>query len=718
MEREQTDVIMEKKKRKRERILIAATLVLVLILTVIEANMASSITEIPLMGNVIVFIVINVNVLLILFLLFLVSRNFFKLFLERKRNVLGSKIRYRLVVTLLVFSLVPMVLFFFLSYKLTSSSINRWIGKQVGDGLRGSLSIGREYVTQQEALLKDFLLSAKDRVEEGKQIAPRESPWVPELVVKVGEGGNTYLRGAAEEGGEEVNKYLTGDMPGPLEIRTLEQYIYGAVILSGGGRLAARKEIPPSVYENMKRLTSAYSSYSQVRLLNDPIKATSLGILILISLLIIFTNTWIGFYLARDFSIPLKKLAEGTEMLSEGKEPVEIEYKSDDEFGMLVDSFNRMGKEIIQSRRELERLNRQLESSYYDLSNKAELIEAIISGISTGVITIDKAGKISMMNDVARAILEIEEDATGTSYRELFSQAVYEDLRREVGTLRPGEKETTEKNIRVEFGGTEKYLVVRATILNTESGQYQGTVVTIEDITKIRRIQEITAWREMARKVAHEIKNPLTPIKLSAQRLKKRFGGKVEEEGELFHDCVDTIIDEVDTIGRLVDDFYRFERMPEMKKEVGDMGKLARQVSGNYRELYPHIDFEVIEKESCAPFHFDLAKMKMAFVNLLENSLWAVRQKGGKGKISIILGTQSKGEVASVSVEDNGIGIPQKEKERVFDLYYSGRDGGKGVGLSIVRSIMGEHDGKVYAAHGSSGGARIVMELPARREGQ
>jgi len=715
MEREESRLLSEEKRRKREKILIAVTVLLVLALTLIEGNMASSVSNMPLLGNVIVFIVINVNILLIVFLLFLISRNFFKLFLERKQNVLGSRIRYRLVVTFLVFSLIPMVLFFFLSYKLTTSSINRWIGKQVGEGLKGSASVAREYISEQESLLREFLLRGRERAREGKKIVEEEGVSLPEILVTVEEGRSEYLRGTGEEGGAEFTAYLEKDPVDDFGIHTEGPYTYGFAKMKGGGRIVARKEIPGEVFRNMESISSAYRSYSQVRLLNDPIKATNLGILILVTLLIIFTNTWIGFYLAKDFSIPLKKLAEGTEKLSSAREPVEIEYESDDEFGLLVTSFNRMGKEIITSRRELEKLNRELTSSYYDLSSKAELIEAIITGISTGVLTIDKSGRVSMMNHVARKILEVEGPVEGVAYRELFSQEIYEEIRREAGTLVPGVKETTEKNVRIDLHGELKDLIVRTTILKTADGQYQGTVVTIDDITRIRKMQEISAWREMARRVAHEIKNPLTPIKLSAQRLKKKFSGRLEGEDKLFSECVDTIISEVNTIGNLVDEFYRFARMPGMKKERGDIVSLVKQITANYGELYPAIQFLVHVNGTVPEFEYDMAKMKMVFVNLLENSLWAVKEKGGDGKISFSLDTESSGEVVRVAVEDNGVGIKDEEREKIFDLYYSNRDGGKGVGLSVVKIIMSEHGGKVFASEGKKGGSRIVLELPVKR---
>ncbi len=715
MEREGTRLLPEEKRRKREKILIVVTVLLVLILTLIEGNMASSVTNMPLLGNVIVFIVINVNILLIVFLLFLISRNFFKLFLERKQNVLGSRIRYRLVVTFLVFSLIPMVLFFFLSYKLTTSSINRWIGKQVGEGLKGSASVAREYISEQESLLREFLLRGRERARKGGSILDEGGVFPPEILVRVDGVHSEYRRGSAGEGGEDLATYLEKEPGDDIEIHTEGPYTYGLARTKGGGRIVARKEIPGEVFRDMERISSAYRSYSQVRLLNDPIKATNLGILILVTLLIIFTNTWIGFYLAKDFSIPLKKLAEGTEILSSAREPVEIEYESDDEFGLLVTSFNRMGKEIISSRRELEKLNRELTSSYYDLSSKAELIEAIITGISTGVLTIDKSGRVNMMNDVARKILEVEGPVEGVGYRDLFSQDIYDEIRREVGTLVPGVKETTEKNVRIKLRGELKDLIVRATILKTTDGQYQGTVVTIDDITRIRKMQEISAWREMARKVAHEIKNPLTPIKLSAQRLKKRFSGRVDGEEKVFKECVDTIISEVNMIGKLVDEFYRFARMPGMKKEPGDMVGLVKQITANYGELYPAIVFSVRVKGPIPQFEFDMAKMKMVFVNLLENSLWAVKKKGGKGRITLSLDTESEGETVRVVVEDNGVGIKEEERDRIFDLYYSNRDGGKGVGLSVVKIIMSEHGGKVYAAEGIGEGSRIVLEIPAKR---
>ncbi len=705
--------LFERKKRKVERILIAATVLIVLVLTVVEANIASTVTKIPFLGNVFVFIIINLNIILILFLLYLVSRNFFKLFVERKRNVLGSKIRYKLVVTFLVFSVIPMVLLFFLSYKITRSSIKTYMGSQVGEGMENSIVIAREYVALQERLMGDYL---SNLIGEGTATDPlqvREGPWIPDLLARSDGRVIEPLYGKKEN--YRVNEflsYVSERTDSNLITHTEGDEVFGALKRPDASYLVGVKKIPSEIYGSLSKVSSAFKSYSQVRILTDPIRATNLGFLIMITLIIIFTNTWIGFYLARDFSVPLKKLAEGTERLSGGRDPVVIEYESNDEFGLLVDSFNKMAKEIVQSRVELEKLNRELKNSYDELFTKAEIIEAIIKIISTGVITLDKTGKITIINQVAKDILGVNEDVEGQIYRDVFSRSEYEAIRKGVGGLEPELMETTEKHVSITIGGTKKELIVRAAILKAAQKEYQGVVVTVDDITDIKRMQQIMAWGDVAKKVAHEIKNPLTPINLSAQRLKKKFSGQVYPDGQVFEECVETIISEVEIISQLVDEFYRFARMPETKREEGDIVALGKQIIGNYRELYPDIAFSFAAHGEVPMLNFDQAKFKRVFVNLLENSLWAVRQREGKGAIRLDVGRDGERGVVKICLEDNGIGIADGEHEKVFDLYYSSKKGGKGLGLSIVKAIVDEHGGKVYSEKAMKEGTKIIFELP------
>lgn len=710
---EEERALFEKKKRSTERILIVITVLIVLALTVVEANIASTVTKIPFLGNVFVFIVINLNILLILLLLFLVSRNFFKLFVERKRNILGSKIRYKLVVTFLVFSVIPMVLLFFLSYKITRSSIKTYLGGQVGEGMEHSILVAREYIALQENLMGDFLSSIKVRMAGNSIQGEYAGSWVPDFFAKSdGSRVNALIGQRSDFDIDEFLRFLE-ERPGEDRItHTFGSSIFGSIKGPGTTHLIAAKKIPDEVYQSLSKVSAAFKTYSQVRVLNDPIRATNVGFLIMITLIIIFTNTWIGFYLARDFSVPLKMLAEGTERLSGGREPVVIEYESNDEFGLLVHSFNRMAKEIVHSRAELEKLNVELNNSYHELFAKAEVIEAIIRIISTGVITLDKSGKITTINQVAKDILGISGNLEGQSYRDIFSRSEYDVIRKGVGALKPESKETTEKSVRITIGDAQKELIVRAAILKTAQKEYQGVVITVDDISDIKRMQQIMAWGEVARKVAHEIKNPLTPINLSAQRLKKKFFGRLSGDSQIFEECVDTIISEVETIRQLVDEFYRFARMPETKREEGDISALGKQIIANYKELYPDFDFSFTVDGEVPKMTFDQAKLKRVFVNLLENSIWAVRQKGSRGKVFLDLKYDKAGGAVKIKVEDNGIGIPDKDHERIFDLYFSGKEGGKGLGLSIVKAIVDEHGGRVYSAKGMSGGAQIIIELP------
>ncbi len=705
---------MEKKKRRIERILIVATALLVVGLAFMEGNIASTANKMPFIGNVLVFIVINLNILLLLVLVFLVFRNFFKLFMDRKRAVPGAGIRFKLVLTFVVFSVIPMVLFFYVSYRVTTSSINFWIGRQIGDGFRSAIHIGRTYYEDKKDQLGEIL---RDLSEKERKLGSLE----------IDESYTRMLDGLAVFDGTRL-KVIAGELPAGVEqlLETLKEkktkeiyhrakrFIFGAVKGADGVYLIGSVSIPAEIAQGLDAVGNAYNSYSQLRILNDPIKASNLGILILVALLIVFTNTWIGFYLAKDFTVPLKDLAEGAEKLKDSYEPVRVEYEGRDEIGLLVDSFNRMAEEIVVSRKELEKLNRELERSLFEIATKAELIEAIISHISTGVVTIDKAGYVEIINDVAKKILGFENrDVKGLHYRVLFPPEMYEELRSRIASMEKGEVRTVETTIELMTRKGEQRLLIkgRPILMNQ---QYRGLVITIDDVTEFMKHERARTVSVMARKVAHEIKNPLTPIKLSAQRLMRKFDGQINQEKEVFEECLSTILSSVERIGQLLEEFFRTSGLPETRLTRRNFVSFVRELVDNYKGLHGDVKFNFEADDGLPEFFFDPSKMRSAFINLLNNSIWAVRKKGGDGRITVRL--KRDGDRVRVEVEDNGIGIPEGDHEKIFEFEYSTRKGGLGLGLSIVRTVVSDHGGKVYASKDFKDGALFIMEIPLREE--
>ncbi|RMG59247.1 MAG: PAS domain S-box protein [Deltaproteobacteria bacterium] len=699
----------ERRKKRVERILIAVTAILVVALAILQATVASSVSRIPLVGNVLVFIFINLNVLLILVLFFLVFRNAFRLFLERKRKVPGAGIRFRLVATFVLFSAIPMVIFFYVSYKLTTSSINFWIGRQMGEGFESAIKIAQTYYEDKKSHLTNELNRLVLEIKaNGKGESPNSAlEWT--ALYSPGKGLTTLFGSSPPD----LTYVLDVIGEGKTEeiVHRSSRYIVGARKVEGGTYLLGSVTIPREIERGLDAVGEAYKKYSQVRILNDPIKASNLAILLMVALLIIFTNTWIGFYLARDLTTPLKELAQGVEALSKKGEPFHVDYEREDEIGLLVKAFNRMSEEIVSSRKELEIAHRKLTSQFNELSQKNSLIEAILASITTGVVTIDKSGHVERINEAARMMLGLESvHVEGQHYRSLFPPRLYEKVREKIASLDRKKKVFTASQV-IEGEGGRKHLVLRGCPIFTGK-QYYGIVVTLEDVTEQVEEERLKTVAEMAQKVAHEMKNPLTPIRLMTQRLRKKYGERVGEKE--FDEMVDVILTSVDRISLLVEEFKKTTRLPETRLVKEDFTSFLKNLVESYGLLHPDVTFRFIAEERLPEIFFDPAKMRSAFINLLDNAVWAVRQKGGGGEVTVTL-TAEEGLVR-VKVRDTGVGIPDGFHEKIFDVKFTRREGGLGLGLSIVRSAILDHEGRVYASREVKEGALFVVEFPLKEE--
>lgn len=709
-------------KRRRERIAIGIILVLAAGLTFLEANLAAVGGSVAFTSNIVIFALINLNVILVVLLIFLVTRNLFKLILDRKRNILGAKIRSRLVLIFISFSLVPTILLFFAAANITTTGIKSWIGGRVGVALNEALEIARKNLEDEAislAPLADRTASALARGD-GKLtpgVLPAETgevrrPGVSLLVVgpdRTVESGEpvpsatvqeilSRLKGKEEGGGGRGPETFVG-----------ETYASAVRTLADGRIVIAVHTLSPEESRGVREIAKAYDQYHQVRLLDDPIRASYIATLVLITLLIVFAASWMGIYLAKQITVPVQMLAEGTEKVASGDLDVRLEYRSNDEFGNLVASFNRMTGDLKEMKRNYEETHVSLTSTYEELRRRTRFIETILTHISTGVIVIDRAGRIAMINKVAERLLGIRtEAAVGKPYREVVREEHYEAVRtlsREVGTT-PGR--TLERQVNLAVGGKAVSLRVSVAALRDDAGEYLGLVVAFDDLSQAMRLQKVLAWREVARRIAHEIRNPLTPIQLSTERLEKRFAASHEGD-PAFRDSTRTILSEVGSLKHLVEEFTRFARMPAPVFKEGAIAEELRPVVETFRSSYPGIEW-AFDAGACPPAWFDPFQIRRAVTNLLENAAAVLR---GKGKVVVRCGYEPKLDLVRIAVADDGPGVPPEHRERLFEPYFSRKEGGTGLGLAIVSAIVSDHRGAVRIRDREPTGAVFEIEFPA-----
>src|SRR3989441_1002377 len=430
------------------------------------------------------------------------------------------------------------------------------------------------------------------------------------------------------------------------------------------------------------------------------------------TLIVVFSFVWFGFYLARGITGPIAELAEGTREVAAGNLAYKVHARADDEIGVLVQSFNRMTDDLSESKRRLEEAYLDLQDKHTELEDRRRYMETVLEAITTGVVSLDPQNRITTVNRAAATMFGLNEHTmVGRSIDQVFAGP---DLREVVALaqrIQRGRAATVEQALQLRRNGARVSLLASGTTLRGTEGEYAGMVIVFDDLTELLKAQRLAAWREVAQRIAHEIKNPLTPIQLSAQRLRRRLARNPGDE-QLITECTETIIQEVDGLKRLVDEFSRFARMPVLTPRPTDLKSLVDAVAGLYRESHPALRLTTRYRDDLPLLEVDPDHIKRAMLNLVDNAAEAV---GGTGEVDIeALHLPEAGRV-QVIVSDTGPGISAEDKDKLFMPYFSTKTNGMGLGLPIVHEIVTEHGGTIRVEDNQPKGSRFVMELPVSR---
>jgi len=715
----------DSRKRRNELLIIGIISVLIIILTTIEMKIPQLGGMIPIGNNIIVFSLININIILILLLIFLVIRNLVKLIFERKRKVLGAKLRTKLVVAFISLSLIPTILLFFVAAGFITNSVEHWFKVQVEQSLQGSLEVVQTYyrdfannaVSSAQQIGKHFpdlesLKEGKDLTLLKKELeAKRKEYNLSTLGIFVGGKGEAVRvedpslkaiffsppKDLLEAGfsGKEVSRILP---VGEGEVITGIAPIFNAsekneVI----GVVAASHFIPKSLTTKMREISQAFVDYKQLKILKKPIKTSYMMALLMVTLLIIFSATWFGFHLAKDITVPIKEMAEATHRIATGDLNFRIQMKSADEIGMLVQSFNQMTGDLHVSR--------------YELEQRKKYMEIVLKNVAAGVISIDDKGVITTINTSAEQILEIKgEDVLERKLFEVLSKEYVTQMEQLLNELRSSPKDSIEKQLTVRLKGKSLTLLINLTNLKDEEGRSLGVVAVFDDLTQMIKAQRMAAWREVARRIAHEIKNPLTPIQLSAQRLRKRYLDKLPEDGAVFDECTKTIVKQVEELKGMVNEFSSFARMPASQPSPNHLNEIIRETLVLFQEAHKEVHF-VFVPEHLPILNIDRDQMKRVMINLIKNSLAAI---DGEGEIKVLTSYDPKLQMVRLEVSDDGCGITEEDKGRLFEPYFSTRKTGTGLGLTIINAIIADHNGYIRVRDNTPKGTTFLIELPVR----
>lgn len=458
----------------------------------------------------------------------------------------------------------------------------------------------------------------------------------------------------------------------------------------------------------MESISRGFEEYQQIKLLKDPIQVTYYITLSIVALLVLFCAVWFGFYLAKTISIPIKELAEGTRKVAEGDLSYHIDLVTDDEIGSLVDSFNKMTRDLLSGREQLELSARMLRQQNIEIEERRQYMEIVLKNVSTGVITLDAGGYISTINTSAERMLNLKtEEILARSYRDLLSGSHLALAIEVMETLVSSGNNVVELPLRLTIGGRPRSFLVHINALKDDAGSHMGIVMVFDDLTELEKAQRMAAWREVARRIAHEVKNPLTPITLSAQRLKRKYSGQLNES--VFEECIRMIIDHVDIIRNLVNEFSSFARFPTADPKPGELLPIIEETIELYKDGHKNIQFDIQMVDPIPPINIDRQQMKQALINLVDNAIAAIKIEGS---ITIILTHDPILKKVQLEVADTGRGITDEEKTRLFEPYFSTKKSGMGLGLTIVSTIIADHNGMIRVQDNSPHGARFIIELP------
>ncbi len=728
-------VAPEVRRRRREGWIILATALAVVVFAFFEIRLPQSSSSASLGTDAVLVALINLNLILLVLLVFLVGRNIVKLILDRRRRIMGSHLRTRLVTAFVAIALLPATLLFLVAMSFVGNSIEKWFNGQVENALQGSLQIAHAYYedlastalgfarqtaarlaaerlldpARREAL-KAFLQGRREELQldlvevfaSGRALARSRRPDLPQDRLGVDAWSDLVRRATRGEEATAVDAVGEADIVRAAAPVLVDGTPVGAVVVDA--------YVPNSVVKRREEIDRSFGEFLRLKIQRRPIQTAYMITLALVTLVVLFSATWVGFYVARGITVPIQRLAEGTRAVAQGDLDHRIAGEGDDEIGTLVAAFNRMTEDLKAGRAEIESRRRYL--------------EIVLANITAGVVSTDAEGRVTTMNDAAAALL-------GTSGRacigqplatvcagEAFAQVrqLAADLLHDLPTARPLERQLT-----LHRDGQEVAVLATGTRLLDEAGSPQGLVLFLEDVSHLLRVQRMEAWREVARRIAHEIKNPLTPIQLAAQRLRRRYAAQLRDGGAVLDDCTRTIIQQVEELKTLVNEFATFARLPAGAHTPQDVNALVEEALVLFRAGHREVEFSYEPGPDLPVLELDREGVKRAVINLVDNAVAACRARtdlapGERRRVAVRTSFDPRLGVVRLEIADNGVGVPPEVKARLFEPYFSTKPDGTGLGLAIVSAIVADHNGFVRVRDNLPRGSRFILEFPVRRQ--
>ena len=708
---------MSLKTYKKEVLFGLATIAAFGLLLYLETNLPFFTKFLPVGENKLIIVLLNINLLLILLLVFIIARILIKTNIEKKRGVYGSKLKTKLTLTMLSISLISSFTLFIIATTFFYVAMDKWFSQKIEDTIDTTVELSQLYY--------DDLFERYEKI--GKHLAGQiekkgilEKPDTLRTFIKregqahfldylaVYDMAGAVLQSQGKMDAAVVQRLLAISKATAKEKRLRqilpmeggEVAVLGVGMADTSGNPAALLVLGEKISfrgtESVKQITRTGEEFKESRPYKKVLKWSFIIPLFLITMLSIFFSVWVGVKMATEITVPLEKVREGAAIIAKGSFDINLEDRGKDEIGTLVSAFNQMARELKVTKAEIE--------------EKRKYMEVILDNVATGIITTDEKGNILLLNRAAKAILGVErDDWMGRPLKTILGSEFRKIIRFFQSEMKGESTGSVVREMRLSLKRDMVYLRASLTVLRDEAGRVEGYIGTFDNITHILRGEKLATWREIAKKLTHEIKNPLTPIKLSAERIRRRLLPQAEgKEKEILDETTAVILSASDDIKAIVNELTKLTHTATAQT-FEDINAIVEETVGLYKNLYQNIDFH-FEKEHVPKFRMDKDQVKRALINLVTNSIKAIDSE--QGVVTLTTRYEKNRGLAFVEIADTGPGIRDEDKGRIFDPYFTRNRDGMGLGLAIVNSIILEHHGKIHVENNEPRGARFIVELP------
>ncbi len=726
---------MEKEENRGVRFVVIGIALFFIVFVILKVlfdeskNLSSILTNIQ-SSQTIFFVLWTTIILFSITFLFIFVRNLIKLYYDKNKEKTGSRFKKRLVFFFITFSIVPTVFLFFFSTELIEREIGKWFTTDIGSIMTKSKELKDSYYEKSKDDLKYFSRIVAEGIRSKRMYTEKNTiflrNWVKKQmknyrldVVNIFKDRKEILsqfnpsiplQEYKDLSLEDVYKVLSGS--DFVRVDTLQD---GELIRSGipfnsseGDKILViiGKHYPENYIRNLKVLGTMVEKYSQLKLIRDPVKTTYYLLFVFISILIVFSASWVALYLAKGITTPIEKLVEAATEITKGNLDAKIDYIAKDEFNILITEFNNMTSDLRDNRDKLSRRT-------IELRQRRSITENILTNITSGVMAINLRGEIIEINPAVEKMLGLKKERfIKKQFGDIFANNPYNEIKDLIEKGFKSKFKLIEKELDIKIKGKILNLAIKISqTRNPVNNKFSGILVVLTDLTALMKAQRLLVWREVAKRIAHEIKNPLTPITISSERILRSIDLPENKFRKIVEDGLNIILTEIDSIKNLADEFSNFARLPEIKFSKGDINQILEKLVSVYTSIYSTIEFKAdLDVDIPILIKMDTEQIRRIFVNIIDNGIEA---NGKQGTIEIVTKYNVESQFVRIEIADNGSGISDEDKEKLFMPYFSRKSNGTGLGLAITHNIIEEHNGMISIIDNTPKGTRFIIELPA-----